>query len=109
RMAMAVRRIAVAKRRSPAEKKNGHTSICRTGETLGSGISDLSQGVQMIRKPVATAPLFAFALAIPTFGNSILRVYTDERHNIHLLTAGKDTVIAANQVGIDAVKISENK
>jgi hypothetical protein len=65
----------------------------------------------MIRKPLATASLFAFALAIPTFGNSILRVYTDERHNIHLLTTGKDTVIAAeeNQVGIDAVKISENK
>ena len=65
----------------------------------------------MIRKPLMTASLFAFALAIPTFGNSILRVYTDERHNIHLLTTGKDTVIAAeeNQVGIDAVKISENK
>jgi hypothetical protein len=51
------------------------------------------------------------ALAFPLFAQSLLRVYADERHYVHVVSSGKDTVIAVeeDQVGIDAIKVVDDK
>lgn len=68
-----------------------------------------------MRAPLALASLLLLFLHALTFwafaGNSALRVYTDRHYHVHVVSGGKDAVIAAEegQVGIDAIKVVDEK